>query len=357
MRHPTLDERLRIGNGLAAASEIEDYAEHLGRCPECEALHFESIGFTQGARALRNVFEEAEPFEEHLAQEELVRYAAGDFRGLDLDGIQAHLNACEPCRGEVSGHRQWIATIAQPRHSRTRFAVIAAVAASAGVGILLTVWNARKPDLVPDPRVRTPPAAVTVDRPHENEWDAMKADVRRTGVLPLPRDIRAFSAEDVVRGAPPKRARRRVSPSSTTVMETNPTLRWPSVAGSSAIVSVLSGRDLVAQSPPLSASEWQVTPNLERGRIYRWQVLVQRGDESVLMPAPPAPPALFRVLDDSDVATVERARSQKAGDHLLLAVVYARAGLTEAARDELDAFGRTTGDPLAKVLLRQLPQH
>jgi hypothetical protein len=342
---------------LASASEIEVYAEHLAECEECEALHFESIGLTRAVRALRGVFEEAEPFEEHLAQEELIRYAAGDFRGLDLDEIQAHLNVCDLCRGEVSGHQQWIATIARPRHLRSRIAVIAAVAASVCVGILLTVWNARKSDPVPAPRVRTPTAAVIVDRQNENEWSAMKAEVRRTGVLPLPGDIRAFAAEDVVRGAPEQRARGKVSPSSTTVMETTPTLRWPSVAGSSAIVSVRSGRDLVAQSPLLSASEWRVTPELERGKVYRWQVLVQRGDESFVMPAPPAPPALFRVLDDSDVATVERARSQKREDHLLMAVVYARAGLIEAAGAELDALDRMTGDPLAKVLLGQLPQH
>jgi hypothetical protein len=357
MRHPTVNERKRIIEGLAPASEIEAYAAHLAVCPECDALHFDSSEFAQSVLALRSAFEETDPVETHLAQEELVRYAARDFRELALDEIEAHLERCEVCRDELSEHQQWLVDQRDQRRPRPWLWAGVATAASLLLVISLTLWNARGPvSVTAVPRPPQRPIA-RVDRPAVTEWDSLKADVRRSGVLPLPADIQAFAVEDVLRGAPQKRIDGAVSPASTTVLETNPTLRWPSFAGSTSVVSVLAGRDVVARSPLLSASKWKVTPTLERGKVYRWQVLVQRGETSFVLPAPPSPPALFRVLTDSEVAVVERARSQRSDDHLLLALVYARAGLAEDAGAELEVYGRMSGDPLAKTLRSQLPKH
>jgi hypothetical protein len=56
-----------------------------------------------------------------------------------------------------------------------------------------------------------------------------------------------------------------------------------------------------------------------------------------VIPAPPELPALFRVLTAAEVPELDRARSDRAGDHLLLTIVYARACVLDAARRELEA--------------------
>jgi hypothetical protein len=84
-------------------------------------------------------------------------------------------------------------------------------------------------------------------------------------------------------------------------------------------------------------------------------VQVQPEGHSFLIPASPAPPAIFRVLTQKEIAPMERAGSEAPDDHLLLGLLYARSGVTDAARRELQAWEQVTGDPLATKLLRQLP--
>jgi hypothetical protein len=74
---------------------------------------------------------------------------------------------------------------------------------------------------------------------------------------------------------------------------------------------------------------------LSRGKTYAWQVEVHRGASVELLPAPPEPQALFRVLDERSSAELAEARRRFPDDHLLLGVLEARFGLQQEARDDL----------------------
>jgi hypothetical protein len=119
------------------------------------------------------------------------------------------------------------------------------------------------------------------------------------------------------------------------VETTRPRFEWPAESGAAYVVSVLDGTEIVAESPRLTQSSWQPAKNLPRGRSYQWQVEVFRGGGKRILPAPPAPPALFRVLDAKAHAELEAARAAHPRDALLLGVLYARHGLRAEAEREL----------------------
>jgi len=56
-----------------------------------------------------------------------------------------------------------------------------------------------------------------------------------------------------------------------------------------------------------------------------------------IIPAPPAPQAMFRVLDEPSAREIAEARIRFPNDHLLLGILYARAGVQQSAAEELEA--------------------
>jgi hypothetical protein len=83
----------------------------------------------------------------------------------------------------------------------------------------------------------------------------------------------------------------------------------------------------------LSTITWTPDRPLQRGLTYAWQVRVVGQD--VIIPSPPAPPALFRIVDEETASEAAEARRRFPGDHLLLGLLCARAGLRRCAADEL----------------------
>ena len=73
--------------------------------------------------------------------------------------------------------------------------------------------------------------------------------------------------------------------------------------------------------------------------IYQWQVRAESGGTDVVSPTPPAPPAQFRVLDSAEAAELAEAETRYDDSHLLMALLYARAGLLDESEEELRALG------------------
>jgi hypothetical protein len=148
-----------------------------------------------------------------------------------------------------------------------------------------------------------------------------------------------------------------VEPTGTAVETDRPTLRWGRLEGASSYtVAVFDARlDPVATSPALTGTEWTVPKDLERGQDYSWQVTARKGGREVTAPAPPAPEARFRVLDEALAGEVRRARQLYAGSHLVLGLIHARAGLLPEAERELHALADVNpGSPVARTLLQQV---
>jgi len=67
-----------------------------------------------------------------------------------------------------------------------------------------------------------------------------------------------------------------------------------------------------------------------------------------ILPVAPAPPSLFRITDDATHAELVDAKKEHPGDAVLLAALYARAGLEREALDALDRA--STNDARVRTL-------
>jgi hypothetical protein len=69
--------------------------------------------------------------------------------------------------------------------------------------------------------------------------------------------------------------------------------------------------------------------------------------EEIRMPAPSAPDAKFKVLEQSQAEALERAKQAYGHSHLLLGILYAQAGLLDNAEQEFQALSEA--NPRSRV--------
>jgi anti-sigma factor RsiW len=129
-------------------------------------------------------------------------------------------------------------------------------------------------------------------------------------------------------------------PAGVVVETARPTLRWNALGGATSYKVTIYDSDFnpVATSPALSTETWTPPRNLARGAIYSWQVTATKGGAELKAPQPPAPEAKFKVLESAKANELQRARQITPRSHLLLGILYARAGLLDDAERELRAL-------------------
>jgi hypothetical protein len=111
----------------------------------------------------------------------------------------------------------------------------------------------------------------------------------------------------------------------------------------------------VSSSPQITSLSWTTTTALPRGHIYSWQVKATKEGQETTSPRPPAPQAKFRVLDQSRVNELTRAKRAYGSSHLTLGLLYAEAGLVREAEAEFRLLRRANPDSeIAQRLLRQI---
>ncbi len=123
-----------------------------------------------------------------------------------------------------------------------------------------------------------------------------------------------------------------------------PTFRWSGLSGATGyIVEVYDAQfNRALSSPLLTSLSWRAPP-LARGQVYSWQVKAIRDGQEFITPRSPAPEAKFRILDRARAAEIARARRDYSS-HLLLGLLYARAGLLDEAEHELGALQKNNPD-------------
>jgi hypothetical protein len=145
-----------------------------------------------------------------------------------------------------------------------------------------------------------------------------------------------------------------VAPLFATTVSDRPEFRWDAFPEAEAYTVAVLDEDLqpVAGPVTLTATTWTPTEPLARDRSYVWQVTARRGNESVTVPAPPSPPARFRVMDEQEAELLERVSRAAPDSHLLLGILYTQAG----ARHEAESHLRQVppGSPHASVAFRTL---
>lgn len=149
-----------------------------------------------------------------------------------------------------------------------------------------------------------------------------------------------------------------IEPVAKVLLTDRPTFRWSALAGASSYVAEIydDQLNLVIASPQLTGHSWTPAKSLARARIYSWQVKAAANDKTVVAPRPPAPQAKFRIVDSATAEEITEARRSYASAHLLLGMLYARAGLLDDARQEFSAL--EAANPESKIvrkLLASLP--
>lgn len=150
---------------------------------------------------------------------------------------------------------------------------------------------------------------------------------------------------------------RLLSPVGVVIADRQPLLKWSPLPGASSYTVTVTDAnyDEVAVSQPLTGFEWRVPVALAPGSTYTWQVSARRGEDEVRSPTMPAPAAKFKLLSSASEREVRRARRLYAGSHLLLGVIYARAGLLDEAAREFQALSEINpGSALPRRLLRSV---
>ena len=126
----------------------------------------------------------------------------------------------------------------------------------------------------------------------------------------------------------------------TVVESQQPIFRWGELDGATSYVVNVYDVDYneVARSPSLTSTEWKMPKSisLERGKVYIWQVTALRDRNEIVSPKPPAPEAKFQVLEQANLDNLQDTRAKYPEFPLVLAILYAQAGLLEDAEQELE---------------------
>jgi hypothetical protein len=340
--HLTAEEIDRMLHKTMRAEEFIGAARHIERCRECRDRL--SAALPEPVFAIGS----GEP--PHVDLDQLQVYRSGGLDAADREIVESHLQDCLTCREDLDD-------IALEPDVPRRISWVAAAAVIAVVGGGFYLVSLRKAE--PRPAVTVAQSAKRLPGPRYEraEWNDLVAKVMRDRALPH-REL-----SDVRPGPDPLRGARKPSigalePQGIVVETTRPQLRWPTVAGAKSTVLLQPGGTIdVLRSPALTTAEWTPDFDLVRGTVYEWQVSVETARETLILPAPPAPRALFRVLEAEKAATIAAARRDHPQDHLLLASLYADAGLEAEALRELDLL---RADPartqLANALIEAFKQ-
>ena len=343
--HLTDSELAGYRERTLAAAELLRVDEHLTGCAECRDRIFESGFAVAQARALRS------ELIEHLDYDQIVASAEGTAE----PGVKAHVAECALCRAEVDDLRVFRMQLAQPhvepprrepivmpvRRSAGKKPVWLAAAAGFVVVAGLAVWSLTRPAAPPAPPVAQRPAAPQEPALAPEQQQAVQLamashKLERAAVL-----NRLAAKRGVLLGAPTESKTFEIlAPMGTTTASDRPVFQWQPMHGATSYVVAVFDENFqkVAESPAVTAAEWQPDEPLVRGLVFNWQVSARVNGRVVRAPVPPAPEARFEVVSAETAGEIANARRLHPANHLLLAVLYARAGALDDAAKEVDAL-------------------
>jgi hypothetical protein len=347
-KHVTADELQHLERRDLESAELLKVMRHLARCSDCARM---ADGLIPNRLTLG---EEIGNEPDHLdAETQLFPWVDGTIDSSSREIVETHLEDCAICRAEAEDLRRLRRAIAPPQRFARRWA-LAAVAALAVIAGVIVVNKRPPPQPTPTaprtvPRVSTP---VTPDTYTNPEWSTLVAEAVRARRLPIPSELETLRpAADPLRGGETNDPVP-LSPAGIVVATARPRFQWPAAnRNSTYAVTVFDGSREVAASEVLATTEWTPPSDLPAGRTLAWQVDVTGGGKRFIIPAPPAPPALFRIATAADRAQIDAARSQHPNDHFLHAVLYARAGLVAEAEAALQ-HATEAGDRRASSIAR-----
>ena len=406
--------------GQVEPAERQKSDAHLAVCESCvkRVLNSEhaTLAFNSLREALLPAGNEA-PF--HLSNAELGKFVAGAASNADKIVCESHLEVCEQCNEELlrlsavvqqtQAANAKVSTLT-PRYDRpgrgwmsfTPARVAAAIAIVGLVVLAVLLWRQQTardesvrtgrregpiaspsvaPASVPSPTAENQPdTAATVLLKDNGREIRLDRDGKLIGLegfdgpsqqmvkaaLSGERLTRPKALEGLTPGriqllgeSPGEKTFRLLSPLGKVIIEDRPTLKWQPLAGASGyVVSVFDGNfNRIAQSPPLTKTDWTMAAPLPRGGNFFWEVTATKDGKQMSAPAAPAPRAQFKVLDAENLNALTKVKGQRPMSHLALGLMYARAALLGEAQSEFRQVVKENPDSAeAKRLLQTVKQ-
>jgi anti-sigma factor RsiW len=344
--HATIEELRQLRRGGLPPDRTLALTRHLAACETCMALSAAEIDVDAAAHGLRERIE-VRDFEHPDVENELTAYVDGTLEKSESDRIETHLETCPRCSVDAADLRA--ASQQVRRHgSRGLFwaaAAAALLAALLAIALLLLRRSPQPADPLPSASTHTqspsaPAPAPRAPRPPplaNREWETLVATALETGRVEMPEELRQVrTSREELRGTTPVPATATFTPAGVIVESDRPAFLWPATPGATYVVKVFDpDYEPVASSGELDRAEWTPLRPLPRDVRLAWEVEVRTGTRRTTIPASPDPAALFRILPDSQRRELELARRNHPDHHLLLGILYARAGLQKEAAQEL----------------------
>lgn len=315
-------------DGSLSPDQLRATDKHLQACAECrrKALRLAGAAISAGLFGPAN--------SPHLSYDELVAYAEERMEAGARAQATVHLDLCPQCRAEADDLLRIRVPRVSPRRPRAAWWIIVA----AGVILLgFLFWRLQ------NRRSQMPPPI--------SEFSGLVGDALRNGRVDVPEPVLALRGKSASLPGTPESRFGLLRPVATAVASAQPKFEWSPVGNDAQYVVAVFDSQLnpIVRSATLAEPAWTPPQPLAAGE-YLWQVTATVGSKSVLAPGDSDPPAKFLVLDEAQRQSLERAAKERPGDHLLLGVLYARAGVLDDAERELRLADPVTARPLLESL-------
>jgi hypothetical protein len=340
--------------GQLAADLLLALDDHLANCGACRARLRGPMLRSTAFAALGSA---------HLDFPAIEALVDGRLGETDRARYDSHLAICQSCAADVEDLREFrrgLATVPPPVEAHKpavrktwsgfwrpwRLALLASGLAVAALffmlrtprisGPILVAYNDGGGRIVLDDRgnLREPAGWAAEDR------SLVEETLRRGRVEVAASAASGPGGPEPLRGAKSATLLVLQSPLGVAVFEQKPTLRWSAVENARSYEAAVydPGFHRVATSGKLNATEWTVTAELQRGGTFYWEVTAQTAKGELRAPGVGAPAAQFAVLAENPAAELERLQRAYPNAHLLLGLRFAKAGVADRARTELEAF-------------------
>lgn len=342
---------------------------------------------------------------EHLSYEQLEKFVDGKADEIEREIADVHLQTCGDCTAQFEGLSEMRSLIAADLSAKSadkksifaplqnlfgggfalRFGFAAAGLLIALVGIYFFLRNDKSNEIaVAPPNVNSPENRVnlSVNAPLNKNSLANNTtnsptptpsvtpsvtptvqpeieQVLAADSLDFPNDLQTLKNQNgkLMNGGSQEIPFAIFAPVGKIIVSDRPRFSWGKLEGAeSYIVNVFDTNfNLVATSPQISATNWQINKPLSRNRIYLWQVTAIRNGEEIKSPVRPAPDAKFKILDAAKTGELARLSQKYKNEHLFLGMMYAKAGLlNEAEREFQKEIAKNPNSTKARRFLQEV---
>jgi anti-sigma factor RsiW len=373
-RHLTEEEIGQYWQRTLSPAALLAADDHLTQCPDCRKSLAHAAGATTGRAALWRALTGAEPpGSSHLCYDDLIAFVENKGSAADRQQVLQHLEICKECSAEAQDLRSFRADSQGPRLTGLAaretsgwrpFWKIPAWAGAAAVLVLAGFLGFRayhgrtqpEPALVAqlndaggNIKLDSSGRLATPSPLSPGEAAQIKDALLHQRIEPSPAIAKLTSPPGTLLGetnAPS--VLQLIEPLGTVTLSDQPVFRWQVVPSATYVVAIYDARyRKVAESPVLRQANWTPDRPLPRGPIYTWQLTARINGQQLRAPVPPASEARFQVLSQAEAEQLEEAQREHANSHLLLGILYARAGALDDAERELTAL--LAANPNSKV--------